>query len=145
MNRREFIHTMACITIGYAALPEQIKALEKLYSINAPKVETGLIQIDDIWISGVADWSCPITLKISYQLDNINLTLNAFGGIARWVGTPEGRIICEENKLKWEVIEHSSRPDKTPLMGTTKDRDIAYGWIKFTDQELRRRTLEIKK
>lgn len=140
MNRREFLRNMACVAIGSATLTEQIDALERIYLVNTPLIEKGLIHIDDIMLSGYANWSCPLTLNINFgdSLDELNFGMNAFGGVLRWVGTPEGRINCAEKNLKYEIIEHFPRPK-----GMDKSL-IAVGWIKFTDQTLKRRTMEIK-
>ncbi len=79
---------MAC------ALPAQVDALERYYIANAPKTQAPLICIDEISISGLAKRSMPVGIAaMRNESMLLNLGINAFGGMMRWVALPDAKIL----------------------------------------------------
>jgi hypothetical protein len=142
-SRREFLRHIAAISVGTAAVPEQIDILERIYNINTPEIEKDLISVDEIWISGLAKFSSPTSVIINCGpfLAPLYLTVNCFGGIVRWVATAEGKIIMDKNKLDISFKEHFERgPNYEKDVAFTKGK-ILIGHIHYLDQDLRSQTL----
>lgn len=125
-NRRDFIQWLALIAAGAMARPEQISAFERYYEANTPQVETGLISIDEIYIGGLAQASTPVVFMTTPH--RLNLALNLFGGICRWVAQPDGKMVVTTEEFAWKFESH----------GTTLTRHMIKGHISYVDQKLRR-------
>lgn len=132
MNRRDFLRNIALVAIGHAALPQQIEALTNIFDINAPKLSAGLIAIDEIYIGGMAEKSAPTIfefIKSSNKSPILNLSMNLFGGVVRWVATPEGRIFTREEDFILKARPFKDYNYIEPFQGS----------IMYTDQNLIRK------
>lgn len=134
MNRREFVAFLASIGAGLAAQPTQVASFEKYYEANTPwfSGNTGLIAIDEIYIGGMASKST----RLNYQLYRtgecvLNLAVNAFGGIIRWVAMPDAKIVTIDRDFTWSVLS----PDMTD-----NEPSPVQGHILYVDQEGLRHT-----
>ncbi len=103
MQRRDFLRFLALLATPAAVMPEQIAAFEYYYDRNSPK-EMPLIAVDEISVSGLAANSPRVKIDIFWGGDlKLALGLNAFGGIIRWVATPEQKIIAAPNDVRWNI------------------------------------------
>lgn len=128
MNRRDFIKHLALLTAATATLPEIVLEYEKSITINAIKnVDTGLIFVDEINICGMAGYSSPMAAKfITNGMDDLDIGLNLFGGIYRWVAMPGHALRLTTMKdLKMQFMGKG--------YGLDIDRDL-YGGLRFIDQ-----------
>lgn len=143
-SRRDFIRNIALVAIGTAALPEQINALEAIFEVNTPKLPSGLIAIDEIYLGGFASRSSPTMFEFLKENNSIlNLGMNLFGGVVRWVATPEGRIFTREQDFSLNIFapRYVSDPsDSRKSIKLLEDDTIQpfYGSILYTDQNLKR-------
>ncbi len=64
MDRRGFVKFLALIAAGAAALPEQVAAFEHYYEVNTPHVASGLVSVDEIWLTGMATAPVPAYFHI---------------------------------------------------------------------------------
>jgi hypothetical protein len=105
-NRRDFVKWLALTAAGMAALPQQIEAFEKYYEANTPElVKPGaLVAVDEIMLSGMATASLPVAFKF-YRMDYeaLNFGVNLFGGLLRWVATPDQKLITYEEDFYWDM------------------------------------------
>src|SRR5262245_3898603 len=102
MARREFVKFLALLAAGMGAGPEQIAAYTDYYEANTPH-GTDLVAVDEIFISGMADRSTRVLFH--FEPTGMRLALNAFGGVIRWVATPDGKIVCPRKKFTWTLEE----------------------------------------
>ncbi len=103
MQRRDFLKFLALLATPAAVKPEQIAAFEHYYDLNSPK-EMPLIALDEIFVSGLAAKSTRVKIDIFRGTDLIlPFGLNAFGGITRWVATPDQKIIATPSDLRWNI------------------------------------------
>lgn len=124
MNRRDFIKFIALTAAGTSALPQQVAALERYYEVNSPQVE-GLISVDEVIISGMADRSMILQCDFFSNNNNVlNFGLNAFGAILRWVAAPNQQIVT--NRFRWEIKD----------VGDMENQNIPiYGRVNYIDQQ----------
>jgi hypothetical protein len=136
MNRRNFIRGMALLAAGAAALPEQIDFFERYYTANAPASEL-LGAMDEVWMSGTALVSMPVTLRIFRVGTDENLYtwgINLLGGVLRWVPTPDQKVIIGEPGLRWELSGISQ-----------EEMDNCFnGQVNYVGRDLVRRYMPIK-
>jgi hypothetical protein len=133
MERREFIRHLALLAAGVAALPEQILAFERLYTVNAPPahVTKGLIAVKDVYLGGLAERSTPVIADFftTKGQPNIRLALNLFGGVVRWVGAPDCPLrVASFEEFHWEITMMTPREE--PLSG----QDVT-GHVMYLDQD----------
>src|SRR5712671_119771 len=103
MNRRDFVKGLACLTAGASALPAQLAVFEHYYEVNTPKTLLPLAAVDEIYIAGMADHSVPAWIEVFKHGEEqaLNLGLNLFGGVVRWVAAPDQKIITPQ--LRWRI------------------------------------------
>lgn len=138
MTRREFLRHVALMAAATAALPDQLDAFTRYYTLNAPPGQTGLMMVDEIFMSGVAQVSTPVTAAF-FRTDPgkpvLNLGFNAFGGLVRWVAAPDQKIICRSGEFQWDLRLYSD-----------PDYDLSrsvIGHILYMDQDGIRRTAHV--
>lgn len=117
MNRRDFVKFLALVGAGAAALPEQVAAFERYYEVNTPLVDSGLVSVDEVFLTGMAQKSLPMMFTVTY-LDEVKLALgiNAFGGLCRWCAMPDQKIVLPAHEFVWD-INWLIWPDGFPLTG----------------------------
>jgi len=135
MNRREFIHHLALLAASSAALPAQIEAFERAYTLNAPAgVQTGLIYIDDIHIGGMMQSrSTPTVFRFySGEKQQLELAVNLLGGMVRWAAAPQHAIALTTLKdFRWEVETAKIHP----ALDVAVENALYAGCIRYIDQE----------
>jgi hypothetical protein len=102
MDRREFVKFLALLAAGAAAKPEQIAAFERYYDINSPSFLTGLVAVDEVMLHGLATSSLVLKMDIMTP-EPLNLAINAYGGIVRWVAAPDQKIVCRASDFTWDI------------------------------------------
>jgi hypothetical protein len=134
MNRREFIQHLALIAAGAAAMPAQLAAFERLYEINTPKVATGIIRIDDMYLffgGEPRDAAAVIKLRGSATVLPIGLNTRA---TFRYVPPPDSPFLTTVDDCQWMVT------------GQYRDGSHCHfdlgGFLRFTDQNGRLHTIE---
>ncbi len=124
MDRREFVRFIALMAAGTAAMPEQVEAFTHYFETNTPLTPSGLVCVDEIYIGGTATKST--VAKVQLLCDDepvLNLALNLFGGVVRWVAAPQQMIMAVAGDLK-----------------LTCDKPEFQGQIMYIDQVGKRRT-----
>jgi len=138
LSRREFIRNLAVLTAGAAALPEQILAFEKLYTVNAVPDVTGLVAITDITLIGTASVSKPLLMNFHNEsVQELVLGLNCFGGIMRWLAVPSDPIrLTTPKKFRYEIIS----------LGDEISDYFSYlnGGMRIIDQDMKQHFLSFK-
>lgn len=88
MDRRQFVKFLAA-TAAASALPEQVAAFEQYFEINTPRIPTGLVAVDEVFMAGAATRSMVLEANARRnEIQLLNLGFNGFGGIIRWVAAP---------------------------------------------------------
>lgn len=108
MNRRDFLRNLALISAGPLVMPDfQMDALISTFEKNCP-VAKNLIAIDDVCIMGLAKSSRPVLAIFSRDtVPILNLGLNLFGGIYRWVAPAQSPFLFSSlDNLKFRIGEH---------------------------------------
>ena len=143
MNRRDFVHFLAVLCAGAAAMPQQLEVFEKYYEANTPLIGTDFVAVDEIWMSGNAIGSLPVICEF-YKNDHCVLPtgLNLFGGIFRWQAAPDQKIVMGKADFFWD-IRHAQIDPETGKPAVFNFDNIN-GQISFIDTTLKRNYLRIK-
>lgn len=132
MNRRDFVKYLALVGAGLSAQPSQIAAFERYYEVNTPQTVDELVAVDEVFVSGIATCSTPIAMELfpSALSGGMNMALNAFGGIVRWMAPPDGKIAIRKSELVWSftLIGREAPPFE----------DVATGYISYVCQDGKR-------
>ena len=120
MLRRDFIKFLALLAAGAAALPAQIEAFERYYDRNSPPMLDGdAIAVDEITLCGIATKS---TVVRCVFFSAMNLSINAFGGVIRWLAAPDQKIVTRARDFTWEITSSADTPRMTDYL----DAHISY-------------------
>lgn len=139
MTRREFVHHLALLAAGAAALPAQIAAFEQLYDVNSRIFgeRSDLLSVSEIafGFEGVPqDLAAVVSLmRRSSGRDMIRIPLN-YRSCYRWIAPPDCPLLSTVEDLQWNV--EGSGAWSTPGEDLTAFlRRHFTGTLRFTDQE----------
>lgn len=130
-ERDNFVKYLALLAAGEAAKPEQIAAFERYYDRNSPATFP-LVAVDEIFICGHASRSTRVAIDILKGSDVVQcLSINAFGGILRWVATPDQKIVSAPTDFRWNI----TFPDRAPADLEWNQRQMQFirGHISYID------------
>jgi hypothetical protein len=136
MDRRAFIKAIALLAAGVSALPVQVEAFERYYTVNSPTSapDGQLIAIDQIVVSGMATRSMPAFCKF-YTSDQCVLPfgVNLFGGVVFWSAGADQKIITTKSAFRWRISGSTDVVRSSDFVGS----------IYYIDDGLVRRVHEI--
>lgn len=133
MNRRDFCKFLSLTVAGAAILPAQAQAFEHYFDVNCPPGEGPFVAVDEIMLFGMASVSTPIVMTCHCRTLQMQMGINAFGGIMRWSAGPLQTIMAELHDFWWEfqhprVDEFHSRD-----MADLQVRDALRGHVSYVD------------
>lgn len=133
MNRREFVSFLGLLAAGAAAMPEQIAAYTRYYDLNSPQYDNGLVAVDEIFASGLAARSMPLSFDV-FRGGELALALgiNAYGGVVRWLAAPDQKIVTRSADFKWWIKSRFSQ-DMDDL--DNRFHECITGHISYIDQD----------
>lgn len=95
------------------------------------RAKADLVQVDEIFIGGTAHESISMTWEFFQNKHCIlNMAINAFGGIIRWVATPDQMIVMRARDFTWRVTA-------TKRGGVRQENPMSFikGHILYVDQK----------
>jgi hypothetical protein len=141
-TRRDFVRMMALLAAGAAALPEQIDVFQRYYEANTPLIGGPFIAVDEVFIGGLASGgSTPIRLNLfAEDINVLPLALNAFGGVAFWRASPDGKLVSQCSDFRY-AIEHLGDDSEWRRPSDSWIRQTVHGYIKYIDEDALRHTV----
>jgi hypothetical protein len=141
MDRRDFIKHLALLAAGAAALPEQVLAFERHYTLNAMGA-TGLAAVDRFMICGLATSQRAVEFNImlgnsTYSRPCMSMGINLFGGVLSWAALPDEKLVGPAEDIGWSISAPGCEDNESWLKGTFK------GFISYIDQSGFRRNREL--
>lgn len=118
MNRRDFLKSMATITLGSLATNEAVEALTNVYDKSAPVVPN-LISFRDFILTGYHEMDKPVRFKLMNKENPIFIgAMNLMGGNFRWVAAPNDTLSFGKlEDFRWDIISDYDKCEETKLEG----------------------------
>jgi len=143
MTRKQFIKHLALLA---AHTPASVAAYVKHYTVNCPKTRGRLVAIDEIMISGMAARSLRLQFDLMRDKNTkiMTLAINAFGGIVRWVPTPDQKILAVASR-GWSPVGRLSWRITSPDTSDPVELNSAFvAHISFIDQKGERKIVPLR-